>query len=109
MKLPQPQAEQKTVFQEQQPDSAQPSSNQAEKSAAYSLAEVSAYAVPENCWSVVSGNVYDLTSWVARHPGGENPIKRMCGIDATSSFERKHSNSQNAKAALVLLKIGALK
>lgn len=59
MKLPQPQAEQKTVSQEQQSESAQPSSNQTEKTAVYSLADVSAHAVPENCWSVVSGHVYD--------------------------------------------------
>ncbi len=75
----------------------------------YTLAEVETHNTPSNCWAVISGNVYDLTSWVSRHPGGENPIKNLCGTDGTARFERKHGGSNAAKMSLGLLKIGTLR
>ena len=75
----------------------------------YTLAEVQTHNTPASCWAVVSGNVYDLTSWIARHPGGEGSIKRMCGTDGTDSFTRKHGSSPRPASALALLKIGTLK
>ncbi|MCC7357130.1 cytochrome b5 domain-containing protein [Candidatus Uhrbacteria bacterium] len=101
MKLSQSQVEQNTT--------SQTSSNQEKDELAYTMTDISSHNVPENCWSVVKGNVYDLTSRVTRHPGGEKPIKGLCGIDATSAFERKHGLSKNPNAALALLKIGVLK
>jgi len=74
----------------------------------YTSAQISAHATKSDCWSIVGGNVYDLTSWVSRHPGGSSSIISMCGIDATSRFESKHGGSSSAKAALALLKIGTL-
>lgn len=75
----------------------------------YAMADVQAHAVPENCWAAIGGDVYDLTTWVSRHPGGARPIQGLCGTDGTERFTRKHGNSGAAKAALVLLKIGTLK
>lgn len=75
----------------------------------YTLTEVQTHNIPTNCWAAVSGNVYDLTTWVSRHPGGENAIKGLCGIDGTERFNRKHGTSNAAKAALTLLKIGTLR
>lgn len=75
----------------------------------YTLAEVETHNTPSNCWAAISGNVYDLTSWVSRHPGGENPIKNLCGTDGTARFERKHGGSNAAKMSLGLLKIGTLR
>ncbi len=75
----------------------------------YTLAEVETHNTPSNCWAAISGDVYDLTSWVSRHPGGENPIKNLCGTDGTARFERKHGGSNAAKMSLGLLKIGTLR
>lgn len=74
----------------------------------YSLLEVEAHASADDCWSVVNGQVYDLSSWVARHPGGAKPIIAMCGRDSTASFNEQHGESDSAAAALILLKIGEL-
>ncbi len=74
----------------------------------YTLEEVAAHATKENCWSAIGGSVYDLTTWVSRHPGGENPIVGLCGIDGTQRFEKKHGSSKSAQGALLLLKIGLL-
>ncbi len=74
----------------------------------YTMADVAAHAVDADCWSAVNGSVYDLTSWVSRHPGGANAIKAMCGSDASGSFNAQHSSFPAAQNALILLKIGTL-
>ena len=74
----------------------------------YTMTDVAAHATSTNCWSAVNGSVYDLTSWVSRHPGGANAIKAMCGSDASSSFNAQHGKFPAAQSALILLKIGTL-
>lgn len=74
----------------------------------YTMADIAAHAKPESCWAAINGNVYDLTTWVARHPGGEKPIQSLCGTDATERFTRKHGKTSAAQSALGLLKIGSL-
>lgn len=74
----------------------------------YTSAQITTHAVESDCWASVGGNVYDLTSWVSRHPGGSKIIISLCGTDATTKFEGKHGESSAAKAALVLLKIGTV-
>jgi cytochrome b involved in lipid metabolism len=80
----------------------------AKETLTFSLAEVAAHNTPENCWSTINGSVYDLTTWVSRHPGGPGAIKRLCGADGSAAFTAKHGGSSGAQAALVLLKIGTL-
>lgn len=75
----------------------------------FSLDEVASHSDPADCWSVVGGSVYDLSSWVSRHPGGTKAIIGMCGRDSSDAFNNKHGSSQKAQAALILLKIGELK
>ncbi len=77
-------------------------------SGVYTMADITAHAKPESCWAAINGSVYDLTTWVARHPGGEKPIGMLCGKDASDMFTRKHGKSNSAQAALGLLKIGSL-
>ncbi len=80
----------------------------AQAAGTYTSAQIATHAVESDCWASVGGNVYDLTSWVARHPGGSKAIISLCGIDATSKFEKVHGGSSAAKAALALLKVGTL-
>ncbi len=72
------------------------------------MTDVAAHATPTDCWSAVNGSVYNLTDWVARHPGGANAINAMCGSDASGSFNAQHGNFPAAQSALMLLKIGTL-
>jgi cytochrome b involved in lipid metabolism len=44
-----------------------------------------------SCWSIVLGNVYDLTNWISKHPGGAEVIRAICGKDGTSAFEGQHA------------------
>lgn len=82
---------------------------EASTSDTYTLADVESHATVDDCWSAINGSVYDLTTWVSRHPGGENPIKGLCGKDGSAAFSKAHNNAPKPQSALMLLKIGELK
>ena len=70
--------------------------------------EVKKHNSAGDCWSIIDGNVYDLTNWVDSHPGGKERITAICGKDGTSSFLGKHSNSNSAKSQLNRFELGKL-
>lgn len=74
----------------------------------YTKAQVAAHNTAGDCWSSISGNVYDLTAWISKHPGGEGPILSLCGTDGTAAFMDQHGRSSKAQAALESFKIGTL-
>lgn len=61
-----------------------------------------------SCWSVISGNVYDLTSWIKSHPGGSSAIKSLCGIDGTASYKSQHVNQARPEQRLESFLLGPL-
>lgn len=73
----------------------------------YRLDQVALHNSAVSCWTAINGSVYDLTSFIPNHPGG-NRILVVCGVDGTSAFEDQHSNTPEAKAELAKLKIGTL-
>jgi cytochrome b involved in lipid metabolism len=70
--------------------------------------EVAKHALPEDCWSIVNGSVYNLTAWIAKHPGGSGAIARMCGIDGSAGFNRKHGGQEKPEAVLEGFFVGKL-
>lgn len=74
----------------------------------YPLTEVAQHATAEDCWTAVDGKVYDLTEFIAKHPGGEDKIIGMCGKDATADFNAKHGSDDDPKAKLMTYEIGEL-
>ncbi len=74
----------------------------------YTAAVVKKHGSTGDCWTIVNSSVYDVTAWIAKHPGGPGVIQAMCGVDAGAAFTGKHSGSATAKAALASYKIGAL-
>ena len=75
---------------------------------AYTLAQVATHADASNCWSVIKGEVYDLTSFIAQHPGGEGNILIICGKDGTDAFSNQHGGQRRPEQILATLKIGTL-
>lgn len=61
-----------------------------------------------SCWSSINGNVYDLTSWIPNHPGGEKAILQLCGIDGSTKFNGKHGDAPKQATILAGFKIGVL-
>lgn len=76
--------------------------------AAYKTDEVASHNNPADCWAIVDGGVYNLTTWVSQHPGGEKAIIGLCGIDGTDQFAKIHGSNEKAKAALASFLIGKL-
>jgi tetratricopeptide (TPR) repeat protein len=72
------------------------------------LDEVKKHNSAGDCWSIIDGNVYDLTNWVNSHPGGSSRITSICGKDGSSNFLGQHSNSNSAKSQLNRFELGKL-
>ncbi|XP_022997294.1 cytochrome b5 [Cucurbita maxima] len=56
-------------------------------SALYSIEEISRHSSNDDCWIIIDGKVYDLTSYLDEHPGGDDVIIAATGRDATDDFE----------------------
>lgn len=72
------------------------------------LTEVASHNSRTSCWSIINGSVYDLTSWIPKHPGGEQRILDICGIDGSTKFNKKHGSSTKVAGILAGFKIGVL-
>ena len=73
-----------------------------------SMTTVAQKNTPENCWAVVSNNVYNLTAYITAHPGGAANITKLCGTDATAAFTNQHGQSAKPNTTLNSFVIGAL-
>ena len=76
--------------------SATPSASASSGLTKLTLEEVMKHASGTSCWSIVYGNVFDLTKWITKHPGGAEKIRAICGKDGTTSFERQHTGDGSA-------------
>jgi uncharacterized membrane protein len=72
----------------------------------YTLADLKKHATAKSCWSAINGNVYDLTKWINRHPGGASVIKGLCGRDGTAGFNGQHGGAGRPASELAAYKIG---
>ena len=86
----------------------QPSEEVAEEPAGYTFADVQANDSASSCWSVINGNVYDLTGWINSHPGGSSRILNLCGTDGSSSFNAMHGGQSNPESRLQSFLLGPL-
>lgn len=74
----------------------------------YTLSQVASNNRSASCWSIIDGSVYDLTNWIASHPGGSSAITSLCGVDGTASFKAKHGNQSNPAQRLSMYLLGPL-
>lgn len=88
-------------------------------SESFTAAQVATHDSESDCWTIINGNVYDITSYIPRHPGGDE-ILRACGVDGTSLFTQRQTSdgesvgsgtphSSSAESQLEALKVGTLK
>ncbi|MCA9356534.1 cytochrome b5 domain-containing protein [Candidatus Nomurabacteria bacterium] len=74
----------------------------------FTLAQVAMHSTDGDCYTAVSGVVYDLTAWVHQHPGGDRNILLICGIDGTSAYNSVHGRDGFAQNILAGFEIGLL-
>lgn len=65
--------------------------------------EIARHNNSRDCWIVVDGSVYDVTAWIAKHPGGE-VIAALAGEDASHLVHSSHLG--DISGMLSRLKIG---
>jgi len=72
------------------------------------IEEVRQHNKKEDCFVVVNGKVFDVTFYLAIHPGGFGLLFRNAGADATKDFEAGF-HSKNARIILNKFYVGELK
>jgi cytochrome b involved in lipid metabolism len=75
----------------------------------YTLADVKDHGSATDCWSIVGSNVYDLTSWINKHPGGKKAILSICGKDGTEAFHTQHDGEPRPEQILATYQVGTYK
>ncbi|XP_062111479.1 cytochrome b5 [Humulus lupulus] len=73
----------------------------------FSMAEASQHNTKDDCWVVIDGKVYDLSSYLDEHPGGDDIVLAATGKDATDDFEDA-GHSKTAKELMQSFFIGEL-
>ncbi len=76
--------------------------------AGYTMEKVRENNSASSCWSIINGNVYDLTKWISSHPGGRSAITGICGRDGTSSFNGRHRGDGGPASVLTGYLLGPL-
>jgi cytochrome b involved in lipid metabolism len=74
----------------------------------FTMTQVAAHKSSASCYTVISGEVYDLTSWISQHPGGSSAILSICGVDGTAAFNGQHGGQSRPASELAGFKIGVL-
>ncbi len=74
----------------------------------YTLAQIAKHNGMTSCWTAINGTVYDLTNWIAQHPGGEAAILSICGKDGSVAFNNQHGGQMKQQEILKTFKIGLL-
>ena len=83
--------------------------NTPDRNTRYTAAEVSAHSRHDDCWVVVHDVVYDVTPFLAYHPGGPEVLlmNRTTDGDATAAFEAI-GHSPSARQLLESMRVGVL-
>ncbi len=72
--------------------------------------EVAKHNSATDCWFIIDGSVYDVTSFENRHPGGKQNIVNNCGTDASAAFHSQGGEGRDhpaeAKAMLPQYLVG---
>ncbi|CAN6822770.1 unnamed protein product [Brassica oleracea] len=58
-----------------------------------SFHDVAKHKCKNDCWILIHGKVYDISSFIDEHPGGDNVLLAVTGKDASTDFDDvNHSN-----------------
>lgn len=71
----------------------------------YTLEDIRVHNMSNDTWLIIHDKVYDITSFLEEHPGGEEVLLEQAGADATESFEDV-GHSTDAREMLTQYYIG---
>lgn len=81
---------------------------QTEERLVHKWEEVKSHNKRDDRWIVIDGQVYDVTNWSRRHPGGSSMIGHYAGQDATEAFNAFHNDLTAVKKYLKPIHIGSV-
>jgi len=66
-----------------------------------SISEIARHNTSSDCWLLISGKVYNITSYFGRHPGGSGTMSPTCGKDATAAYftQDPYASSSSSSSA----------
>lgn len=70
--------------------------------------EVRKHRAREDKWLVIEGQVYNITEWSKRHPGGSRLISHYAGQDATEAFRAFHNDHDFVRKYMKALHVGSV-
>ncbi|XP_055817069.1 cytochrome b5-like [Solanum dulcamara] len=73
----------------------------------HAFSDLSEHNKKDDCWLLISGKVYDVTSFLDDHPGGDDVLLTATGKDATDDFEDV-GHSDDARELLKKFFIGEI-
>ena len=59
----------------------------------YTTPEIAKHNTKDDCWVIIAGKVYDVTTFLSDHPGGKRAIMMYAGKDATKEFKMLHNKN----------------
>ena len=71
----------------------------------YPLSTVAKHNNETSCWTVIDGNIYDITSYISSHPAGTQKILQGCGIDATNLYGKVGAHDVSKLSSVIVGKI----
>lgn len=83
-----------------------PSAAPTATSTTYSTSDLAKHATKTSCWTAIDGEVYDLTDWISKHPGGPGVIEAICGADGSAAFTGQHGGQSRPAGYLAGYHIG---
>ena len=73
----------------------------------YTYEEVKSHNIVNDCWIIYNNNVYNITDFLNKHPGGNKIILDYAGLDITNNYIF-FQHSDNAYNILFTYKIGSI-
>ncbi|XP_050305222.1 cytochrome b5 isoform X2 [Anthonomus grandis grandis] len=73
----------------------------------FTTAQVKEHNTKSSVWIIIHNDIYDVTSFLNEHPGGEEVLIEQAGQEATEAFEDV-GHSSDARAMMEQYKIGTL-
>nr|WAY16337.1 front-end fatty acid desaturase group A [Spirobranchus lamarcki] len=80
----------------------------AKRTEAITWAEVEQHAARDDKWLVIDDQVYDISNWQRKHPGGAKLLSHYAGQDATEPFTAFHNDLAAVRKYLKPMHLGAI-
>lgn len=56
----------------------------------FTLKQVSEHNAETDCWVAINNRVFNITNWLAKHPGGKSVLFNFAGTDCSDEFRIFH-------------------